>query len=156
MLTLFQFKAISMEQVNHPEHYQSANGIEAIDVIETVLGLTGTIDFCKGNALKYLFRAGTKEGNPQQQDLRKAKWYINKAIQLLNKNKGIECGLNAKQAEEGSFYTVSAVLHTQLSVNSNAGMDMAQIDSMATKFIEENNPEWSVDELTVIPSTDIV
>lgn len=145
-----------MEQVNHPEHYQSANGIEAIDAIEAALGLEGTIDFCKGNALKYLFRAGTKEGNSHQQDLRKAKWYINKAIQLLNKNKGIEYSLNAKQSEEGSFYTVSAVLHTQLSVNSSTDASVAQIDSMVTKFIEENNPEWSVDELTVIPSADIV
>ena len=61
-----------MEEVNHPAHYQGENGIEAIDVIEAALTKTGAIDFCLGNALKYLFRAQRKHDDPTT-DLMKAK-----------------------------------------------------------------------------------
>lgn len=59
------------EQVNHPEHYQMANGKEVIDVIEA-----NFLDFHLGNAVKYLARAGKKDGNPNEQDCQKAEWYM--------------------------------------------------------------------------------
>ena len=52
------------QEVNHPSHYKGNNGIEAIDAIEAALGFDGVLHFCHGNAIKYLFRAGNKEGNP--------------------------------------------------------------------------------------------
>ena len=64
--------------VNHPAHYQLDNGMEAIDVIRGVLGDKGYKDFCRGNALKYLCRAG-KEGLITD-DLKKAAWYVNEEI----------------------------------------------------------------------------
>lgn len=68
------------EQVNHPEHYQSANGIECIDAIEAAVeNLTGIQAFCVGNAIKYLFRAGKKDGNSFVQDVDKAQWYLQHA-----------------------------------------------------------------------------
>lgn len=73
-----------MEQVNHPAHYQGENGIEAIDVIEAALTKAGAIDFCLGNALKYLFRAQRKHNDPTI-DLKKAIWYIDKTIELFNR-----------------------------------------------------------------------
>ena len=60
--------------VNHPAHYQLENGMEAIDVIRGVLGDKGYNDFCRGNALKYLCRAGKK--GLITDDLRKAAWYV--------------------------------------------------------------------------------
>lgn len=65
------------EKVN-PPHYQSNSGIEAIHVIEA-FGL----DFCKGNSVKYLLRAGKKEGENEVDDLRKAEWYIKRRIAQL-------------------------------------------------------------------------
>jgi nucleoside 2-deoxyribosyltransferase len=59
--------------VNHPPHYKSANGLEAIDVIEA-FGLDK--DFCLGNVLKYILRAGRK-GTPEV-DLQKALWYLSR------------------------------------------------------------------------------
>jgi hypothetical protein len=56
--------------VNHPPHYTRA-GVECIEVIEA-LGL----GYHLGNAMKYLWRAGAKEGNPPEQDIRKAVWYL--------------------------------------------------------------------------------
>lgn len=72
-----------MEQVNHPSHYQGENGIEAIDAIEAALTKTGAIDFSLGNAIKYLFRAQRKHDDPTI-DLKKAMWYIEKAIELYD------------------------------------------------------------------------
>ena len=73
----------NIERVNHPDHYQSENGVEAIDAILAALGTEGTIQFCVGNALKYLFRAGKKDISPRQEDFEKALWYINYAKELV-------------------------------------------------------------------------
>ena len=73
------------DKVNHPSHYtwlKEKCGIEVVDI-------TRHMNFCRGNALKYLLRAGYKseEGysNTQKriEDLRKAIWYINDEIKQL-------------------------------------------------------------------------
>lgn len=61
--------------VNHPPHYQSDNGIECIDAIRAALGREGFIAYCRGNAIKYLWR--DKVNNVE--DRNKAVWYINRA-----------------------------------------------------------------------------
>lgn len=73
------------DTVNHPEHYTShPSGVECIDITEHY-------DFCIGNAIKYLWRAGlkTEEGKTDVQkeleDLKKAQWYIDRKIQKLGK-----------------------------------------------------------------------
>jgi hypothetical protein len=68
-----------MEQVNHPKHYGGAeNPYEAIKVIEA-----WDLDFCLGNTVKYISRAGKKEPEKTVQDLEKAKWYLERAIKRL-------------------------------------------------------------------------
>lgn len=63
------------DPVNHPPHYTDhPSGIECIRVTEH-------LNFCIGNAIKYLWRAGRK-GDPVQ-DLRKAIWYIEREISRL-------------------------------------------------------------------------
>jgi hypothetical protein len=70
-----------MEQVNHPDHYKSG-WIECIDAIESAVeGLPGNEAFCIGSAIKYLWRY-RKKGRPIE-DLQKAKWYINRAIDIV-------------------------------------------------------------------------
>lgn len=65
------------EQVNNPDHYNlHPSGIECIDV-------TRHMNFCLGNALKYIWRCEYK-GN-KEQDLRKAIWYINKELENDNR-----------------------------------------------------------------------
>jgi hypothetical protein len=59
--------------VNHPSHYRLAPGVEVID-------LTEQLDFLRGNAVKYLARAGRKNGSDELQDLQKARWYVDRAI----------------------------------------------------------------------------
>ena len=50
-------------------------------MIRAARGTEGCIQFCVGNAIKYLFRDAYK-GRPIE-DLQKAQWYINKAIELM-------------------------------------------------------------------------
>lgn len=74
------------DPVNHPAHYASGS-IECIDAIKVATeGLPGFEGMCIGNAIKYLWRYRLK-GKPVQ-DLEKAIWYINRAIQELKKKKG--------------------------------------------------------------------
>lgn len=64
------------EKVNHPPHYNKhPSGIECIDVVEHM-------NFNRGNAIKYIWRAGNK--GSAIEDLEKAKWYIEREIKRLN------------------------------------------------------------------------
>lgn len=62
------------DPVNHPQHYKTDSGLEAIEVIEAFF----PNDYHLGNAFKYLARAGKKDD--EVQDLEKAVWYINRRI----------------------------------------------------------------------------
>ena len=73
------------DMVNNPPHY-NAGKYEAIDVIQDALGDQGTILYCQGNALKYILRMWHK-GKPVE-DIKKAMWYLNKIIELSEKQKG--------------------------------------------------------------------
>ena len=64
------------DPVDHPSHYCSGD-IECIDAIASALGHDGIIDFCRGSAIKYLWRAGLK--GDIEEDLRKAAWYCERA-----------------------------------------------------------------------------
>jgi len=67
------------DPVNHPSHYTSGK-IEVIDFIEDQ-----KFPYHLGNACKYLCRAGKKNPEKTTEDLRKAVWYINRYIDLLEK-----------------------------------------------------------------------
>lgn len=60
------------EDCTNPSYYKSSR-LEVIDVIEE-FGL----DFCLGNAVKYILRAGKK--GPAQNDLKKALWYLHRKL----------------------------------------------------------------------------
>lgn len=66
-----------MDNIN-PVHYKShPSGIECIDVTEHM-------DFLKGNAIKYIWRAGSKDD--EVEDLKKAIWYLNRRILVIGKS----------------------------------------------------------------------
>lgn len=67
--------------VSHPSHYTDGK-IEVIDFIEDK-GLS----FNRGNAVKYLCRAGKKDPEKEIEDLEKAVWYINHEIERLKGEK---------------------------------------------------------------------
>jgi len=65
------------DMVNSPPHYNQG-GIECIDAIRAALTPEEFRGYCKGNALKYVWRELHKGGNESMQ---KANWYINKATE---------------------------------------------------------------------------
>ena len=68
------------DNVNHPAHY-TQGGVECIEAIKVaVIGLVGMEAVCTGNALKYLWRWKQKNG---LEDLKKARWYIDRLIKEL-------------------------------------------------------------------------
>jgi Protein of unknwon function (DUF3310) len=68
-----------MSNVTHPAHY-NAGKIEVIEFIEDQGLGTG---FCRGNAIKYLARAGKKDAAKELEDLEKAAWYLAREIEML-------------------------------------------------------------------------
>lgn len=67
------------DPVNHPAHYTSGK-IEVIDFI-----MDKKLNFCRGNAIKYIVRAGRKDPSKEIEDLEKAAWYIQREIIGLQK-----------------------------------------------------------------------
>lgn len=68
-------KPVVNDHVEHPAHY-TYGGIETIDFIEAK-----QLDFCLGNAVKYIARAGHKLDKIE--DLKKARWYIDRELKML-------------------------------------------------------------------------
>ena len=77
---------IQQDEVNEPRHYNYGK-FETIDVIVDTLGEYEAINYCHGNVLKYTMRMWHK-GKPIT-DCKKARWYLNKMIELLEKTEGI-------------------------------------------------------------------
>ena len=64
---------MSDDTVNHPPHYTAhPSGVECIQVTEHM-------NFCLGNAIKYIWRADLK--HDAIEDLKKAVWYVNREIE---------------------------------------------------------------------------
>lgn len=73
------------DQIN-PSHYKQYP-LESIQMMEAIWGTQKTMDFCYMTAYKYRMRIGHKDN--VEQELKKERWYLDKAEQLKNKlNKG--------------------------------------------------------------------
>jgi hypothetical protein len=73
------------DAVNHPAHY-GVGTYEAIKVIEA-----WELGFHLGNTVKYICRAGKKDPRAKLEDLRKAKWYLDRIVEM---------GAEAERADE--------------------------------------------------------
>lgn len=68
------------DTVNHPAHYTDGK-IEVIDFIEDK-----GLNFHRGNAVKYIARAGKKDKGKEVEDLMKAIWYLTREVERLKRN----------------------------------------------------------------------
>jgi hypothetical protein len=65
------------DMVNQPPHYTDhPSGVECIAITEHM-------NFCLGNAIKYIWRAGSK--GEALEDLKKARWYVEREIARLER-----------------------------------------------------------------------
>lgn len=68
--------------INRPPHYTGhPSGVECITITEHM-------NFCRGNAIKYLWRAGEK--GDEVEDLKKARWYIDREISRIENAKRVD------------------------------------------------------------------
>jgi hypothetical protein len=79
---------MTTEAINHPAHWfcpsphgGADNPYEAIKVIEA-----WGLGFHLGNTVKYIARAGKKD--PTLQDLKKARWYLDRQISTMEASGG--------------------------------------------------------------------
>lgn len=73
---------MTIDMVNSPPHYTTDSAdIECIDAIRAALGDDAFIAYCRGTAIKYVWRTGRKWD--AKQDLAKAVWYLNTAIDAM-------------------------------------------------------------------------
>lgn len=105
---------VTHDPVNHPQHYtQHPSGVECIQIVEHM-------SFCRGNAMKYLWRAGDK--GDELEDLRKAQWYLAREIALVEKRRAllgdtpldnarawrVYLSVNQERAHGATMYTLQA------------------------------------------------
>ena len=76
-------KENKFDVVECPRHYTSTS-IECIDAMMETQGVEAVKAFCVCNAFKYLWRHNEKNGD---EDIKKANWYLNKAVELMGENK---------------------------------------------------------------------
>jgi len=69
-------KSVLEDKIN-PDHYKG--NIETFDYLKDKLSPEELVGFCKGNIIKYVTRESKKCG---VEDLKKAKWYLDKLIYL--------------------------------------------------------------------------
>lgn len=74
-------EACGNDPVNHPNHYKTSSGLEAIDVIDAFTeDLKGYESVYTSQVLKYTLRWKHKNG---VEDLEKANWYLTRLINKL-------------------------------------------------------------------------
>lgn len=72
------------EMINHPNHYNQGE-IECIDAMIAAKGIEAVKNFCDCSAFKYEWRLGHKDD--EEQEVKKAIWYLNKYLELLEYGK---------------------------------------------------------------------
>ena len=77
LILIDENSSVEHDPVNHPAHYTKGK-IEVADFIADQ-----KLNFDRGNAVKYVCRAGSKDPEKEIQDLEKAIWYINHEIKML-------------------------------------------------------------------------
>lgn len=68
-------KPNNIDTKTEPKHYAGMGALEPINIIEEY-----NLSFHLGNCIKYILRAGHKEGETELDDLKKARWYLDRYI----------------------------------------------------------------------------
>lgn len=118
------------DPVNHPSHYADHYEHEVIE-------LTEKLDFCLGNAVKYILRAPYK--GHEAEDLKKARWYLKRVAETK------QCPvvkLDPKDVELINSYKSPLVKEVLWAFLSTVPANMAQtLVKLDTAILEAENRE---------------
>ena len=118
------------KMVSHPDHYQGANGMEVIDVIEAfTANLKGIEATDTGNIIKYACRWKEKGG---VQDLKKIVWYATHLIEKLEKQPMTEVWEDVMRHKLDADVEIFSNFPTEESANK-------VLESLKTLFASRNN-----------------
>lgn len=70
------------KNVCHPSHYSQDGRRECIEEMRVVFGDEAVREWCILTAYKYMYRAGNKSGNSEEQDKAKMAWYLDYAEKM--------------------------------------------------------------------------
>ena len=76
------------KNVCHPSHYLQAGRRECIEEMRLMFGDEKVYWWCVMTAYKYRYRTGSKDGNPAEQDNKKAEFYLDYAEGLKETARG--------------------------------------------------------------------
>lgn len=121
--------------VNHPSHYAEgwSNGAEVIDITEN-------LNFNRGNAVKYIARAGKKDLAKEIEDLEKARWYIERELYRLGQGDRDPI-LDAKIAEDDDFF----IEHMDQPVQPRVWESLSDVPK-TVKVVDKDGDLWDLSE----------
>ena len=132
--------------VTNPPHYAGVT-VEPIDVAQCY-------GFLMGNAIKYLVRAGKKEGASEESDLRKAKFYLERWLTIYS-YEGASMIIIKAEDETGAFRRLAAsiwllsagnlYLQTLFNLNESAPAPEFVLANLVTR-VEAKNVIEMIDE----------
>lgn len=99
------------DAVNHPPHYTEGFKTKQIECFD----IAKHMDFARGNAFKYVWRAGKKGGlEKAMEDLDKAKWYLRRSTRQVNNEAVAAFALLIRpesEVEEARYIALSSIVH---------------------------------------------
>lgn len=122
------------DNVNHPAHYTHYQGIEVIDIRERLSNN-------RGDAVKYICRAGHKDITTELEDLKKALWYLEREQNYIsqstfNNTEIIATPLMMKLVAQMSYNRGNAVEYICMSTHSGDLGDCQQQLAMAHSYLK--------------------
>lgn len=118
------------DMINQPPHYLACRPqVEPID-------LTESLSFNLGNAIKYISRAGKKDGSSFEQDLRKAVYYLRREIDYLSSLSYEESSSDPISARGLSYLYWLCAIHPYL-----------ESIFLVYKMADENKLDYSIEGL---------
>ena len=94
----------SMNQINHPKHYNTGK-IEVIEFIEDQ-----NLGYHRGNAVKYICRAGRKDPAKTNEDIKKAVWYLDRSIEIAQEKPRRPNDMNPRSEMNTASFKASDIL----------------------------------------------
>lgn len=109
------------DNVNNPSYYNDGK-IEVIDFIEDK-----NLNFHLGNAVKYISRAGKKDPDKTVEDLKKARWYLDREINNLE---------SKTHMNDGFFMQLQGVLNLDAEVVAPEDKALSRIDIREAEYLK--------------------
>lgn len=123
---------VNHDPINNPSHYAAGRKYETIDVIED-----WELSYRLGNSVKYISRAGRKDPAKTIEDLKKAKWYLEREIASLE---GAQTPYSVTYQDVLEDYAACAA------EGYDFHLDYGNVDNISVATKKDWNDFWDIDD----------